>query len=157
MSKICLGVLTDNNMDLEQVRHQVKELIEPFGLAVFFEQTYNEPLLEAFIDKRCIVFSVADSYQHDNCEMFLLPDECTFNGRNNNTSFSIRMEKLGVIVGKLLGCSEEVHLFIGDSGTRYSEFETHSISILEFQRIIGQLNTVTPEDLHIIVTNRLST
>ncbi len=121
------------------------------NLTVCYKLSYVEP----FLDKEDkLVFSISDNYLHNNCEMFLLPDNCLYNNKINLIPFSERLKTLECIIKVILDKVDEFNLFIGDSGLEYSDFLSFDIKIEEFASIANKyLNSTIPIDIHFKIFN----
>ena len=151
MSKICISILTGSTLGKKQLKKLIEEQLAPHGLAVFFELSYIEPFLEEIIDKSPVFFSIADTHKYDNCEMLLLPDNCSINGKENNIPFCERVKLLKDLLSELLKHTSQIDVFAGDSGLHLCDFKSFQINIDGFQDVFNQLNSVCPIDLHITV------
>lgn len=149
MSKICIGVIkTHIPLEMCSFREQIKPLFNRFGLGVFFEFPYLEPFMKEYEKDDYFVFSVADNMNFDNCEMFLLPDNCTYNGKKNEISFKTRMSNLKSIIEIILKTEKSIELFIGESGTEFFEFEFENINLERFEETLNnKLNCFDAPDI----------
>lgn len=151
MSKICICIINTAKQNEELLRMQISSISKYYDFTVFWDASYEEPFLERYCEENHIVFSLSDEEAYDNCEMLLLPDQNLFNGRTNPVSFSRRMEILADFLEQILVNHDVVDLFVGDSGTDYSEFEEKYIHVCEFSLAVDCLNTETPPDLHLSI------
>lgn len=154
MSKICIGVISNNSTTIEEIYNQIEPLLKELGLGCFFNLSYNEPALKDYSMKDYLFFSIADSFEYDNCEMLLLPDECLFNNRRNPIPFTERLTQFKSILELIFNIVPKVELFIGDSGTLLDEFQEKRISITDFMQVSNWLNSEIPVDLHLIITRK---
>lgn len=150
MSKVCVIVVGDNIDNL--LKKKVDRIISDFGLGVFFELSYPEPFLSVFGGRYSLICNISDNHKYDNCEMLLLPDDCFFNGRSNPIPFHVRMTQIECILKTILEQTDNVDLFIGNSGTIYCEYDHYDIQIQDFLTTSSILNSLEPPDLHFHVT-----
>lgn len=150
MSKICIAILNDD-VSTERITTAIQPLLKRYNLAVSYKLTYDEPLLEKYRNKAYKMFSFADNVYYDNCEMFLLPDNCFFNGQKNSIPFQARMQLLEEIFERVLDFTPKIEVFIGDSGTRYDEFDRAHCKLYNFLDVSVMLNTEVPPDLHFVI------
>ena len=157
MSKICI-IIINNPADYNPaIRKNVASIIERHGLGVFFDSICDEPLLTCF-SNHCSI-EIADTPSNNNCEMFLLPDSCYFNGKNNSYSFKNRMKILQEIIEFLYDSKFKLDLFLGDSGTDYDEFKTikslpHQLAEILCNNYYDNELCVT-NDLHVIIRENM--
>ena len=101
------------------------------------------------------MISISNHSKYDNCEMFLLPDGCLYNGKTNPVSFSYRMSVLEDITSALQKSNYRVEWFIGDSGTPYHDFKILQCGFSQISEIIEQhffdFETAVQTDLHILI------
>lgn len=151
MSKLCLVIFKCLHEEVE-LRSRVQEILHTKNFALFDRISYCEPFLSEFFCEDKIMYSIADTYDYDNCEMLLLPDSCFYNGRSNPVLFQERIRLLQNVLYVILEHSETVDVFIGDSGLTFSEFIHYDTKIENFLPIAETLNTVVPKDIHITIT-----
>ena len=152
MSRICIGVLHNNDITPDRLRGELQTLLANTNLTISYKLSYNEPLLRHYVDKTCLIFSFSDNSHYDTCEMLLLPDNCFYNGIENMVPFHKRMQNVEAILTKILEHGSMIDLFIGDSGTQMNEFEENQLHVCEFHHISNSLNTILPPDLHLNLT-----
>ncbi len=157
MSSLCLFkvpafLLTD------RLKEETVHILSSRGLACFWKDTIQEPFVEQLPDiSSQSFFSIADDTCYDNCEMFVLPDGCFYNGRTNSIPFIKRMEVLQDVFSffKCHGISAE--LFMGDSGGLLEEYHMFCCSIEEIPNIINRYyfdhRTATGWNLRIVLKN----
>lgn len=148
MSKICIVVIKNHNyLETDKIKEQIKMLFNNCGLGVFFEVAYSEPFLERYKNDEHLIFSISDNFEFDNCEMFLLPDRCKYNGQTNNIPFEKRMCDLKRIIEIILSFCHNIEIFIGDSGTNFEDFQFENIDLDCFEKfLINKLNSfITPD------------
>lgn len=151
MSKICIAVLTQNtNCDSECIQKRATNIAVANNFGVFFSLQYEEPFLSSYNIPHQIV-SFADSFEYDNCEMLLLPNHAVFNGKTNDTSLIERLQKICLVLNELSQFGN-VELFVGDSGTSYSEFVEKNICLNEFASIACKLLEENGCDIHFIIS-----
>lgn len=146
MSQICICVVNQNAFEKVEC---ARSLLLRYGLFTCNELSYDEPCLHKARSENKIILSISDDCLLDNCEMFLLPDNCTYNGRSNKTPFTARMQLLQNALSLIVDKNTSLEMFVGDSGTPYCDFEHHSITIHDFLRVSSRLNSITPPDLHL--------
>ena len=151
MSKICLGILCNKRTTLSALRNQIKSVVESAGFGCFFDFSYKEPLLNAYLLDNYVIFSIADNSTYDNCEMLLLPDGCMINGNENVCGFELRMKQMQDILKPILEIEAKIELFLGESGTQFDEFDEYEITLSDFLQITKQLNRIDSPDLHLIL------
>ena len=152
MSRICIGILDGHTVDFESLDAELRDLRKQFDVSVSYGLSYKEPFLEHYKNNKIITLNFADNNTHDICEMLFLPDNCSYNGAKNVTRFHERMRNVEAILIRILKCCSTFDLYIGESGMQIDEFEDVSISIHDFYPISHCLNTVTPPDLHLIIS-----
>ena len=150
MSQICICVANQNSIEK---MGKIKELLHRCGLFVFNELFYVEPCLRKAQSESKVILSISDDAQFNNCEMLLLPDNCFYNGRSNNIPFSERMQLLKDVFELIVDKNSPIELFVGDSGTPYNDFEHHKITLQDFLTVSANLNSVTPPDLHLVISD----
>ncbi|MBQ8210088.1 MAG: hypothetical protein IJZ35_05860 [Clostridia bacterium] len=150
MSKFCIGII--NSKSSAQQKNKIVRLLQENGLACFFEFDYIEPFLKKYLNQEKQFFSISDSNDFDNCDCFLLPDNCYYNGRQNNIPFENRMEIIVATAREILETKKEVEFFIGDSGACFDDFEHHNVDINSFKNLLLQkMNNFNCTDLHFVV------
>ena len=122
MSRMCIMAVSKLGENPHHLKTFIEQQVTKRGLAVFFSFDYCEPVFEHY-GNDSLLCSIADSYEYDNCEMLLLPDNCMLNGRLNHTPFIQRMEKLSNIIESIKCVSVKIDLLIGYSGTDYQDFD----------------------------------
>lgn len=153
MSKICFIIFQKNELIYENLIRKIQPIFEQNNLFCFTEIGYVEPFFSEFELSKYFVLSVADNKNYDNCEMLLVPDNCYINGEKSNSLFDNRMINLKNILIAFFAFTREVHLFIGDSGVLFDEFTHLSITHNEFLMHAHKLNSVSPPDIHFIITD----
>lgn len=148
MSKICIIVLCNTLSASDIFNNEIDILLKQCNLKIISELSYNEPLCDKYKKGDYLLFSISDAHYADNCEMFLLPDGCLINGKRNNMPFSERMSIFEKILLNILKKTQLIHLFVGDSGTAFDDYEEKCIDLFEFKDEIMHLNATTPPDLH---------
>ena len=118
----------------------------------FFKKEINEiPFLMEYGDEY-IVFSIADNYMYDNCEMLLLPDSCWFNEKKNDIPFVERMKNIENVLKEVIKITGNVEVFVGDCDAELFEFETITIDIQDFSKKANEkLNTIDLRYIHFIL------
>ena len=120
MSKLLIIAIAPQSID-EDVQKRIKNILSSnIGLDISSEFGYCEPLLANYPNTD-IVYNITDAGS-DNCEMFLLPDNCFYSGKTNPIPFRNRMELLSMTFIALRFFTKSIEVFIGDSGTEYCEF-----------------------------------
>lgn len=150
MSKICIGILAKKCIVGELLYEFLRSQLEQIGLGIFFD-TLDEPLIDSFPPEDYLIFSIADNNEFDNCEMLLLPENCSLNGKKNLVPFVNRMELIKDIMNDTLKFVPQIDLFIGNSGANIDEFEEHQIVISQFLQIALRLNDPFSPDIHFII------
>ena len=156
MSRICVIVADykKSRNELNSTKEIIKKKIFKRHLGVFFYDKVDEPWdvnYEGFLK-----ISIADSFKFDNCEMFLLPDNCYYNGHTNKTPFIERMDIISDIVSTLKEQMCEVELYIGDSGTEKEDFIGMQCSVKDLANMLNENcidNNLQDNDLHIRIEN----
>ena len=153
MSTICIAVLQDQKPINQRAKKELCDILQNKGLYCFFDLKYREPFLENIGKYQCV--SISDDSEFDNCEMFLLPDRCFYNGKTNLLPFSNRMSVLEDVTSVLQKNEYQVEWFIGDSGTPFDEFQTLECLTCDLSKVISQnffdFKTAVQKDIHIIV------
>lgn len=151
MSKICIGVILDCPLNLFELQNNLKKKGRKYGIGISFDLNYQEHFMEYYSDQTAIFVDFNDNENSSNCEMLLLPDDCCYNGLQNEIPFNDRMLHLKNISEYLITQNLHFELFIGDSGTEYYEFQEYHIIIDDFLNTI-QKNCSCYEinDLHIV-------
>ena len=150
MSRFCIGII--NLQSLKECKNIIINILEENNLACFFEFDYIEPFLKKYINEEKQFFSISDNKDFDNCEIFLLPDNCYFNGIQNHIPFDKRMGVLVDISNEILKSAEKIEFFIGDSGASFDEFENLDVNINSFKsNLLQKVNDYNCKDLHFIV------
>ncbi len=152
MSKICLIIIKPPR-DFLSLEKDVVAYCNKFGFGVFTSSSYLEPVIQSF-DNNIVFFSLADDFMYDNCELLLLPDGCIYNHAVNAVPFLERMRVVCGLVNIILERTNQdaVHLFVGESGTEYTEYQIASVSILDFPSMINRLcNCAISEPIHFII------
>ncbi len=135
MSKNCFIVFskTETETDSESFKERIASIINDFGLGIFFDFNYSDPILSHY-NEASIICSIADNQQFDNCEMLFLPDNCLFNGKSNTYSFYVRMQQIALLFSAFsVPCFE---LLIGTSGTAYEDYKIVQTAIELFPAAI---------------------
>ena len=136
MSKFCIIVFPNVSFDtLTLLREKIVEIANMYNKYVFWDFEYQEPFLENYPNS--IAISISDSFNHDNCEMFLLPDNFTYNNLSNSNLFIERMKLLQDCVYLLLKYTGTIELFLGDSGTKLSDFKVFNSSVSNLAKDIN--------------------
>ncbi len=149
MSKICLLVVKTQK-DSAPLEKEIIAYCKKFGFGVFTSSNYVEPVMQSF-DKKYKCYSLADDFVYDNCELLLLPDGCIYNQTVNAISFLERMRVVCGLVSIIMERTNQnvVHLFVGESGTEYTEYQIYSVSVLDFPSMINRLcNCAISEPIH---------
>ena len=96
-------------------------LQKTYGLGVCFDTPANEPFLQ---DYACpdLLFTISDTEETENCELFLLPDGWTINGAENPVPFVQRMKVLQQFAYSLSNICEWMEILVGDSGMDLDDF-----------------------------------
>ena len=153
MSKICIAVLREQEPLNNYIKEELYSILEKNNLYCFFEVPYHEPFFNELGKFQMI--SISNHSKYDNCEMFLLPDGCLYNGKTNPVSFSYRMSVLEDITSALQKSNYRVEWFIGDSGTPYHDFKILQCGFSQISEIIEQhffdFETAVQTDLHILI------
>ena len=134
MSKICLALITNKSPEKEVIA-RIKSIVNRVGYEVFFYDRMEEPIIDAY--RNSYIISFADSKNHDNCEMLLLPNGWYYNGITNSLTFIFRMGVIKRVINELIGQGCHVEFFVGDSGTLYDEFCHYECNINEFSQLIA--------------------
>lgn len=155
MSKICAVVIANSTIiDKASIKNELRRIASQYGKGIWFYEKYEEPFVKHF--SKCFVISFSDSTVYDNCEMLLLPDGCSFNGKINNNSFCERMKVIEEATKCLNALGYNSEIFIGESGTDYEEFSEIKCSSDNISDIIYKNYTdsygVRENDLHIILS-----
>lgn len=152
MSKICL-IIVKTPKDPASLEKDIVAYCKQFGFGVFTSSNYVEPVMQSF-DKEYKFYSLADDFVYDNCELLLLPDGCIYNHTVNAIPFFERMRVICGLVSLILERTNQdiVHLFVGESGTEYTEYQINSVSVPDFPSAINRLcNCAMAEPIHFII------
>lgn len=122
MSKFCIGIIKNKRNPKKDIMRYVYEVVNKEGLGVFFLIQDVAPFLNNY-KQDSIIFSIADNYMFDNCEMLFLADDCYCNGKKNNIPFIERMHTINSIIQSLMDFGEDFELFVGETGAFDSDFE----------------------------------
>ena len=147
-------ILIKGAKKIEAIQTELEKILCQNALGLFLEDLINEPFGYRYTNH--IAFSIADNAQCNNCEMLLLPDGSSLNGNVNPVPFSKRMRIFRDIALLLQahGCSTE--LFLGLSGTEYSEYTEFRCSAEEVDRVLAVNYYLCDEwrerDMHIIIS-----
>lgn len=151
MSNVCICVADKGASDKLK---RFKKCLHQCGLFTFDELNFAAPFLQGTDYDKKLICSISDSEINDNCEMFLLPDNCTFNGRPNSTPFAERTQILLSAFEDVIDRDTSLELFVGYCGTPYSDFEHQHITLREFADCYATLNNaVNPPDLHLFISD----
>ena len=153
MSKICL-LIAKTPKEFEALEKDVIAYCKKNGFGVFTTSNYIEPVTQSF-DRDYFYLSLADDFAFDNCELLLLPDGCSYNQTRNSISFIERMRVICGLINILLERTDQgiVHLFVGESGTEYTEYQNYSVCVFDFPLTINRLcNCAIPEAIHFNIT-----
>ena len=150
LSKVCIVIIQDY-INPTVLKRRIDDLMESFGLGVFYEQPVLEPFMSAFCKEYSMICSLADNNKYDNCERFLLPDNCFYNGNTNSIPFMVRMSQLECLLRMILKVSKQVDVFIGNSGTLFDEYEHYQIGINEFADLSNMLNSFLEPNIHFAI------
>ena len=135
MSKFCFIKFDDSNGDYNKLKvyGAIAKELEKHKLGMFVcTQNYFE--IDDFDD----MISVADTSKNDNCEMFLLPDGCAYNGRNNPLPFLERMNVLKNAIEKIQSYTKRVEVFIGECAANLDDFIQIRCSLNQFPTLADQ-------------------
>ena len=149
MSKICL-IIVKTPKNYVSLDKEIIAYCKKYGFGVFTSSTYVEPVLQSF-DKNYNFYSLADDFVYDNCELLLLPDGCIYNHTVNTVPFLERMRVICGLVRIVLEKTNQniVHMFVGESGTEYTEYQICSVNVLDFPSMINRLcNSAIAEPIH---------
>lgn len=123
MSKICVicvpSIIDNKNYFISRI----KQIVDHYGSGCFILEKIEEPFFD--YNNSEFIISFSDSYVYDNCEMLLLPDNCTYNGKTNKTPFCDRMAMIRDVAAFLRQAAFHVELYVGDSGTEYDDYLCH--------------------------------
>ena len=101
------------------------------------------------------IISVSDTPKTENCEMLLLPDKCTYNGKNNPIPFFERMNILKRAIEKLQNYTTGVEVFIGECASCPEEFTKMKCSLQEFPSLAYKAfydeRTCYQNELHFVI------
>lgn len=150
MSKLFIIAITPQKTG-ECMQEKIRNILSSnIGLDISSEFGYCEPLL-AYYPNTDQIYNITDAGS-DNCEMFLLPDNCFYSGKTNPIPFRNRMEQLSMTFIALRFFSKSIEVFIGDSGTEYYEFTAIQVSAELFPEAANRLinNTGFPQ-IHFII------
>lgn len=153
MSTICIGVSDKNPSNIaKECCDDLQVIAQKYGCGIFFELEYREPFLSHY-EQDAFVFSLADSFSCDNCEMLMLPDGWTYNGQESAIPFEKRMQLLVDIATLLHDKLSSVEFFIGHSGEAFEDFTTYYSNCKQLTERLSILNSesYTDMNLHIIV------
>jgi hypothetical protein len=146
-------ILIRSTKVVEELQAEIEKLLRQNSLGMFLVDPISEPFGERYTDH--VALSIADDNQHDNCEMFLLPDNCSYNGKINPMPFSERMQVFRAIALLLRAHGYSAELFLGTSGTDYSEYTAIRCSAEEIARILAVSYYIRDmwqeRDLHVII------
>lgn len=156
VSRMCVIVVDDGNCynERDSIKKMINSKISKWDLGVFFYDNLDEPwdiYYNGFLK-----ISIADSFEFDNCEMFMLPDNCYYNGHTNKTPFIERMDMISDIVSTLKEQMCEVELYIGDSGTEKEDFIGMQCSVKDLANMLNENcidNNSQDNNLHIRIEN----
>ena len=137
MSRICIAVLQVRKGRLQELREAAAAYAEDHGFGVHSSLSYEEPFL-AHYDETVEILSFSDHMEHENCEMLLLPDNCSVNGFRSGVPFRVRMQWLAELLGSLKVYVEVLDVFIGDSGAHYEDFDLLCVKFSEFAQRVEQ-------------------
>lgn len=156
MSKICVIVITNDVITSKSlVKEDLKKVASQYGNGIWFYEKYNEPFIKHYCSYFVISFS--DGPIYDNCEMLLLPDKCSYNGKINRNSFYDRIKIIEDTAKYLNTLGYAIEIFIGESGTEYEEFLKIECSLDDITNVICQNffneGYFCENDLHIILNN----
>ena len=137
MSRICIAVLQVRPGRWQELQEAAAAYAEDHGFGVHFSLSYDEPLL-AHYDETAKLLNFTDHQEHENCEMLLLPDHCSFGGIRSGVPLRVRMQWLAELLGSLKAYTQDLDLFIGDSGANYEDFDLICLKFSEFSQRIEQ-------------------
>ena len=146
MSKICIVLVKDISglcHTTDWICSKIRHIINSYALGMFIIDPIMEPFGDKYVD--CVAISIADNDSSDNCEMFLLPDNCSFNGRINGVQFIERMKVLRDIALCLGENDCWVELFIGDSGVNYEDYAEACCKANDLPHVLQELYYVPSE------------
>jgi len=150
MSKICYALL-QGSMDCKRnILSEIKRIADRYGFGYYILKTIDEPFFDC--NRSDFIISFSDNYIYDNCEMLLLPDGCTYNGKTSKTSFFERMTMIRNVTDLLKENHFRVELYVGESGTESEDYLDFSCESSDIPNVICKhLNDFYDCNLHIIV------
>ena len=154
MSKICLFVLPKAKGRYYEIVSQIEPFLRKNGVFPFWGITYQEPIFKKIDVNDSIILSIADDGLYNNCDYFLLPDNCSINGCENEIPFFKRMRIIQNVLQELSKYCSNIELFIADSGCGYDEYEECQLDILDFVDCSNCLNSLSPPDIHFVFKAR---
>lgn len=149
MSTICIGVIKNVFCnDRNSLRIVIDRFVKNSGYGVFFNGIYEEPFFEAF-GNNDFVFSLADDYDYNNCEMLMLRDGDFYNGSCTTQSFSSKMYFIKNLFLMLKGFGYPTELFIGQSG---ESLEDYTQSIINLDDFVSYMETTDDfKSYHLVI------
>lgn len=150
MSKIFV-IICKNSNSVPTPLDDFYRLCGEYDVGIFCGMDCDDPVCYGEALSDTFVLSLADSDVHNNCEMLLLPDYCSINGRTNTLPFVERAIVFQRIMAPLITSLGTVDVFVGESGTQLDEYVHYCVSLNEFAEVMMQMNSIHAPDLHITI------
>ena len=146
MSRICIAIIQTTAENRQSVQRIATEYAHKY-FGVRFTLSYAEPFLKRYDGMGAVILDITDHKDCENCEMLLLPDGSSVNGRTNPIQMTKRMQALSEMLEKITEVSLRTDLFIGDSGTEYDWFDMYEIEPQELPQVVetGYHNDDSPQ------------
>lgn len=154
MSKICIGIITKINQEKKkEIQSQLLDIVKKHDNGIFFSEIYPEKFFDMFSDDR-FIFGLADNFEHNNCEMLLLPDTWMHNGKYSCVPFKKKISVLKDISSFLIDYDCQLDWFIGTSGLDQDDFQIVSVTPTELIEVMTDMycTSMNINDLHIVIT-----
>lgn len=134
MSKIVVVSLYKIDKPAEAVSI-VRFVAKTYGMGVCFDTPVNEPFLQEYACPD-LLFTISDTEETENCELFFLPDGWTINGAENPVPFVQRMKILQQFAYRLSNICERLEILIGDSGMDLDDFALCEIAAKDIPSVM---------------------
>ena len=131
MSMICLGAIYMPSQNGKQsLMCEISRIIHKHGYYIFGGIDWIEPIITT-LPSTVLLCNIVDNVEYNNCEMLLLPDGWSFNGKFNIIPARERMQVLEELATYVIGQGHQVEFFLGDSGTLPNEYRLMHVTYYE--------------------------
>ena len=150
MSNICILLGFEPRKSRGDIEEYFKAQTDNYKIGLFIGESN---IVDNCVKDNTFVCSFADDNEYDNCEMLLLPDNCSHNGYENLIPFKTRMGVLSSIIECASEFFDHIELFIGDAGANtIEEFEPRSVNLKDLSEFLSNnLNDYNFPAYHLIL------